>query len=124
MTVDERLREARARAAQADAVVLVEAAFAARGGARRHAGQALHGVGDVLVRQLADFLGGHHFRDAVGVALGFQRALQRAPQARDLDGDGRRGGGRWSRCRRGGRLREENSIREEDRGCGRRDRPA
>ena len=104
--VDERLGQARVRAAQADAVVLVEAAFASRRRADRDAGNALHGVGDVPVGELADVVGRHHVDDGIGIALGFKRALQRKPETGDRNRFARKQRWRCRRRRRGGGLRE------------------
>src|SRR5439155_17567938 len=86
VAVDQRLRQARAGAADADAVVLVEAALAAGGRTGIHAGDALDRVGDIFVGHLADVFGGDDFDDRVGVALGGQRLLARCANAGDDDG--------------------------------------
>ena len=75
VAVDGDLRQAGGGAADADAVVLVEAAFAAGCGFGVHARDALQGVGDVLVRQLADVGGGD------GVDLVDAVRLIRSPSA-------------------------------------------
>ena len=81
------------QAAQEDVVVeqrhvLIQAADAGLGALPvgtidRDAGQALQRLGHVLVRELADVLGGHRFDDLVGVALVLQRIGQRGAEARD-----------------------------------------
>ena len=81
VAVDQRLGQARARAADADPVVLREAAFAAGARADVDAWNALDRIGDVLVGQLADVFGGDHFDDRIGIALLVQRLLARRTDA-------------------------------------------
>ena len=66
VAVDEGLREAGVGAANADAVVFVEAAGAARLGAGGDARNALQRIRDVLVGHLADVFRGDHFDQRVG----------------------------------------------------------
>src|SRR5690606_32223651 len=80
---DQGLGQARAGAAQADAVALVEAALGGAGRADVDARQALQGVGDVLGGQLADVLGADHFHVRIRLALGVERALHAAADAGD-----------------------------------------
>ena len=77
MTVDERLRQAGTGAADAHAVVFVEAACAAGCRADGYAGKPLYGVGDILVGQLTDVFRGDHFDHGIRIALDLQRALER-----------------------------------------------
>jgi hypothetical protein len=96
VAIHQRLREAGVGAAHADAIILVEAAFIGAGRAGVEAGQAHQRVGDVLVRHLADVLGGDHLHVVLGVALGLQGFFQGGADAlHGHAGDGLRvfGGG-------------------------------
>jgi hypothetical protein len=81
VAVEQRLGQARVRAAHADAVVLVESALVRARGADRDAGQSSQGIGDVLVRHLADVLGGDDLDNRVRLALRVQRLLVRYADA-------------------------------------------
>ena len=85
MSVDGHLGQAGGVPRIADAVVLVEAAFAARRGLGVDAGDALQRVGDVVVRQLADVLGRDGVDEVVAVPLDPDRLLQRGADAGDDD---------------------------------------
>ena len=86
MTVDQGLGEAGIGATQADAIALVEAAFAGAGRADVDARQALQRVGHVLGRQLADVLGGDHFDVGGRVLLQRQRFRLAVADAGHRDG--------------------------------------
>ncbi len=82
MAVDQCLGQAGIGAAHADAIVLVEAAFVGSGGTggdARHSGQ---GVGDVLVRHLADVIGRDHVYHFRRIALRFERRFDRLANSR------------------------------------------
>ncbi len=101
-------------APDADPVVLVEAAFAAGLGLGVDARQALQGVGDVLVRQLADVDGGDRV-DLVGrVLLDLDRLLQRLADAGDDDLAHRVVVGGVGGHRRRGRDQQSDAARRTD----------
>ena len=62
-------------------------------------GRRCSGVGDVLVRQLADVVRRHHLDDRIRIALGLERFFQREPDAGDGDRHSR---DNWGRRRVGG----------------------
>ncbi|KAG1241150.1 hypothetical protein G6F68_016972 [Rhizopus microsporus] len=74
MAVDQGLGQARAGAAQADTVGFVEAAFVGAGRADVDARQALQRLGHVLVRVLAQRIGGPGVLDGLAAALEVDRA--------------------------------------------------
>jgi hypothetical protein len=81
MAVDGGLGQAGRGAAQADTVVLVEAAGTGRRGTDVHARQALQRVGDVLVGHLPHVFGGDDFDVRGSVTLDRQRLLQGSTDA-------------------------------------------
>ena len=85
VAVDRHLRQAGRGAADADAVILVEAALAARCGRGVEPRQALERVGHVLVGELADVGGRDHLDVIVGVVLEVERLLERSAHARHDD---------------------------------------
>jgi hypothetical protein len=117
MAIDGGLGEAGAGAPNGHAVILIEAALPAGGGGGVDAGQALDGIGHVLVRQLADVAGLDDFNVVHFLALGFERLRQGVADARDhhllqrvIGLRGRRG---CSRIRRG--IREGDGDRRQQR---------
>ncbi len=122
VAIDQRLREARAGAAHADAIVLVERALVGAGRADVHARHARQRVGNVLVRHLADVFRGDDLDAGHLVALGVQRLLDCAADAAHDDGvqvlgflrGGRRlrdGGGFLCRCGSGKAERRDDTGR-------------
>ncbi len=102
VAVDQGLRERRRGAADAHAVRIGEGAVAAGVRADVDARQALHGIGHVLGRQLADVFGRDDLDDGVGAFLAAQRRRVGCTDALDLDDldlGGRRRGGWNGRCR-------------------------
>src|SRR6202030_93883 len=70
MPVEQGSRQCRGGAAHIDALAFAEFTV------DDHAGDALQGLGEILVRKLADILGGERIEDLGGVPLGLQRLAQ------------------------------------------------
>ena len=86
MAIEQGLLEAWAGAAQADAVVFAEAAFATGRGLGIHTWQALDRVSHVTVWHFADVFGRHHFHHGIRIAFLLQRFFQRCAHAGHRDG--------------------------------------